>query len=152
MGAGLGVALACDFRIASSDARFGAAHARLGYSGDYGVTWQLTQLLGPARAKAMMISAERFDAARALELGLVSRVVEPSALAEEAAGLAANLAAGPLVAHRHIKANVHAAAAESYADALEREATSNARCGVTDDHREGVAAFIEKREPRFKGR
>ena len=151
-GAGLGLALSCDLRIASDQARFGTAYARVGYGGDYGTTWQLTRLVGPAKAKELFFTADLIDAAEALRLGLVNRVVPHEQFWSEATALAERIAAGPLVSLRYMKANVNLAVTADFRTVLDREAETHLRCGETEDHREGVNAFMEKRKPVFKGR
>jgi len=152
MGAGLALCLACDLRIASDQARFGTAYARIGYCGDFGLTWALTRSAGPAKAKELLFLADPFDAAEAARLGLLNRVVSQDRLEAEAQALAGRLAQGPLTAYRYMKENVNLAASVDYSDMLDREAETNHRCGETADHREGVQAFLEKRPAKFTGR
>ncbi len=152
MGAGLGIALACDLRIASSAAKFGTAYAKVGYGGDFGTTWLLTHYAGAPKAKEMFFLADAVDAAEAHRIGLVNRVVEPDSLAAETAAIAARIAAGPLTSYRYMKANVNLAAAVDFRTLLDREPETHLRCGETADHREGVRAFLEKRPPNFTGR
>jgi len=151
-GAGLGLAMACDLRIAARSARFGTAFATIGYSGDFGGTWLLTQLVGPAKAREMYLLAEPIDAERAEAIGLVNRVVDDSALVQETMALARRLAAGPRLAYRYIKRNLNAAETETLAAVCDLEAVHQARTGLSEDHREAVAAFGEKRRPVFRGR
>jgi 2-(1,2-epoxy-1,2-dihydrophenyl)acetyl-CoA isomerase len=150
-GAGLGIALACDLRLAADSAKLTTAFAKVGFSGDFGITWPLVRMLGEARAKELLYLSDVLTAAQALELGLVNRVVPADDLPGAALQLATRLARGPRVAYRYIKQNVEAAAAESYAQLLDREAFTQVWTGSTADHREGVAAFLERREPRFRG-
>src|SRR5579872_5627815 len=152
MGAGLGVCLACDLRIASDQAKFGTAYAKVGFGGDFGVTWLLTRYAGAPKAKELLFTADAIDAAEALRLGLLNRVVPAESLASETHVLAARLAAGPLVSYRYMKANVNLAATLDFRSMLDREPETHLRCGQTEDHREGVAAFLEKRAPQFRGR
>ncbi|MEE8434996.1 MAG: enoyl-CoA hydratase [bacterium] len=151
-GAGLGLALSCDLRIASERARLGTAYARVGYGGDYGTTWQLTRLVGPAKAKELFFLPDMLDAEEALRLGLVNRVVSEDRLMDEAMEIAERIASGPLISYRYMKANVNAAVTADFRTLLDREAETHLRCGETEDHAEGVAAFMEKREPVFTGR
>lgn len=151
-GAGLGLALSCDLRIASDAARFTTAYARVGYGGDYGTTWQLARLVGPAKAKELFFLSDAVGAEEALRLGLVNRVVPHESLPGEVAALAERIANGPLVSYRYMKGNVNAAVTADFRTLLDREAETHLRCGQTEDHAEGVAAFMEKREPRFRGR
>jgi 2-(1,2-epoxy-1,2-dihydrophenyl)acetyl-CoA isomerase len=150
-GAGLGIALACDLRLAADGAKFTTAFARVGFSGDFGITWPLVRMLGEAKAKELMFLSDVLSAAQALELGLVSRTVPADELLPAALQLAARLARGPRVAYRYMKQNVDAAAVEGYQQLLDREAFTRVWTGGTADHHEGVAAFMEKREPRFRG-
>jgi 2-(1,2-epoxy-1,2-dihydrophenyl)acetyl-CoA isomerase len=151
-GAGLGLALACDLRIAGKSARFGTAFARIGYSGDYGGSWSLTRLVGTAKARELYYTAEIIDAEEAGRLGIVNKVVEGDALREETMALARRIADGPQVALGYMKRNLLAAETEPFQTVLEMEAEHQARCAFTEDHREAVAAFNEKRRPVFKGR
>jgi len=151
-GAGLGLCLACDIRIASDAARFGTAFARVGFSGDYGGSYFLTQLVGSAKARELYFSAEMIDADEALRLGLVSRVVPAAALADEAHTYAKKIAAGPRVAYAYMKGNLNAALNTDLRTLLDREAVGQALTSLTEDHKEAVKAFLEKREPRFNGR
>lgn len=151
-GAGLGLALSCDLRITSSAARFTTAFAKVGFGGDFGVTWQLARLVGEARAKELLFLSDILSAEEALRAGLVNRVVPPESFHEEVRRIATRIAKGPLVSYRYMKSNVHAALSEDFRASLDREAITHLRCGETEDHKEGVAAFLEKREPRFRGR
>jgi 2-(1,2-epoxy-1,2-dihydrophenyl)acetyl-CoA isomerase len=152
MGAGLGIALACDLRIASSAAKFGTAYAKVGYGGDFGTTWLLTHYAGAPKAKEMFFLADPIDSTEAHRIGLVNRVVEPEALAAETTSIAARIAQGPLTSYRYMKANVNLAAAVDFRTLLDREPETHLRCGETHDHREGVSAFLEKRAAKFTGR
>jgi 2-(1,2-epoxy-1,2-dihydrophenyl)acetyl-CoA isomerase len=151
-GAGLGLALSCDLRIASSTARFTTAFARVGFGGDFGITWQLSRLVGEAKAKELLFLSDVLDANEALRLGLVNRVVPHDTFREEVRTIAGRIAKGPQVSYRYMKSNVHAALTEDFRESLDREAVTHLRCGQTEDHKEGVAAFLEKREPKFRGR
>src|SRR5215211_5007231 len=151
-GAGLGLALACDLRIAGKSARFGTAFAQIGYSGDYGGSWSLTRLVGTAKARELYFTADIIDAEEAGRLGIVNKVVGDDALREETMALARRIADGPRVALTYIKRNLFAAETESFQTVLDLEAAHQARCAFTEDHKEAVAAFNEKRRPVFKGR
>lgn len=152
MGAGLGICLACDLRIASEQARFGTAYAKVGFGGDFGTTWLLTHYAGAPKAKELLFLADIFDAAEAQRLRLVNRVVPHDQLEAQTAELAQRIAHGPLTSFRYMKANVNFATATDFRTMLDREAETHQRCGQTEDHKEGVAAFLEKRTPRFTGR
>jgi 2-(1,2-epoxy-1,2-dihydrophenyl)acetyl-CoA isomerase len=151
-GAGLSLAMACDMRIASDTIRLGTAFARVGYSGDFGGSYYLTQLVGTAKARELYFTADLLDAQQALGLGLVNRVVADARLEEETMALASRLARGPRVAYRYMKRNMNAAESASLKEMLDLEAWHHTRTGMTEDHREAARAFVEKREPQFKGR
>lgn len=152
MGAGLGVSLACDLRIASDQAKFGTAYAKVGYGGDFGTTWLLTHYAGAPKAKELMFLGDMIDAAEAQRLGLVNRVVPHDQFELEVRQWAARIAAGPLTSFRYMKANINLATHTDFRTLLDREAETHLRCGQTDDHKEGVRAFLEKRAPQFTGR
>lgn len=152
MGAGLGVCLACDLRIASDQAKFGTAYAKVGFGGDFGTTWLLTRYAGAPKAKELFFLGDIIDAAEAHRLGLVNRVVAQEALTEEAREIASRIAHGPLTSYRYMKANVNLATNTDFRVLLDREAETHLRCAMTDDHKEGVRAFMEKRLPKFTGR
>jgi 2-(1,2-epoxy-1,2-dihydrophenyl)acetyl-CoA isomerase len=151
-GAGISLACACDFRVASSSARFVPAFFGIGLVPDSGATAFLARLLGAERAFAWLASNRALDAAEALELGLVDEVVAPKQLAARAAEWAEQLAQGPTRALALTKRLLADAAAMPLALQLEREAHAQAEAAATEDFREGVSAFLEKREPRFQGR
>jgi 2-(1,2-epoxy-1,2-dihydrophenyl)acetyl-CoA isomerase len=151
-GAGLSLAMACDMRIASDTVKLGTAFARVGYSGDFGGSYYLTQLVGTAKARELYFTADLLDAQQALGLGLVNRVVADARLEDETMALASRLARGPRVAYRYMKRNMNAAESASLKDMLDLEAWNHTRTGMTEDHREAARAFVEKREPQFKGR
>jgi 2-(1,2-epoxy-1,2-dihydrophenyl)acetyl-CoA isomerase len=148
-GAGLSLALCCDFRIAARTARLGTAFANVGLSGDHGASWLLTRLVGTASAKELMMLARPIDAEKALVKGLVHEVVDESDVRTATLRLAGNLAAGPRLAYRLIKRNVEASATIDFEQALDLEATSQANAMMSQDHREARIAFAEKRPPRF---
>jgi 2-(1,2-epoxy-1,2-dihydrophenyl)acetyl-CoA isomerase len=152
VGAGLGLAMACDLRIAGRSARFGTGFAGVGYSGDFGGSWSLTRLVGTARARELYILGDIIDADAAASLGLVNRVVEDGALRHETVLLARRIADGPRVAYGYMKRNLFAAETEPLAAVLEMEAVHQARTAMTEDHLEASRAFVEKRRPIFKGR
>lgn len=151
-GAGLSIALACDLRIASDNARFGTAFARVGFSGDFGGTYLLTQLVGPAKARELYFTAEVIGAEEALKLGMVNRVVPAASLTEEVQAFAKRLAAGPVVAYFYMKAHLNLALKSDLRTILDRESYGQTLTGLTEDHKEAVKAFLEKREAKFKGR
>lgn len=151
-GAGLSLALACDLRIAAENAVMTTAFARVGFSGDYGGTFFLTQLVGAAKARELYYLSDRVDAKEAMRLGLVNWVAPAERLAEETAKLAQRLARGPRVAYRYMKENFNRAINGAWDDCLDLEATHHVHSGQTEDHREAARAFVEKREPVFRGR
>jgi 2-(1,2-epoxy-1,2-dihydrophenyl)acetyl-CoA isomerase len=151
-GAGLSLALACDLRVMASSAILTTAFARVGFSGDYGGTYFLTQLVGAAKARELYLLSDRVSADEALRLGIVNWVVEPDALAAKTREIARRLANGPTVAYRYMKENLNRAMAGDVDDCLDLEATHHIHCGQTEDHREAARAFVDKREPVFKGR
>lgn len=152
MGAGLGVCLACDLRIASDQSKYGTAYAKVGYGGDFGTTWLLTQYVGAPKAKELFFLGEIIDAPEAHRLGLINRVLPHESLRPEVDAIAARVAHGPLTSYRYMKANVNLAASTDFRTLLDREAETHMRCSMTEDHKEGVRAFMEKREAKFTGR
>lgn len=151
-GAGCNLALAADLRIASDQASFIEVFSRVGLIPDSGGTWLLPRLVGVGKALEMMLFADPVDAATAERLGLVNRVVPHDDLQGRAMEWAVRLAAGPTRAYGLTKRAVNQAVAAGFADALEYEAQLQEIAGRTDDHREGVAAFLAKRSPAYTGR
>jgi enoyl-CoA hydratase/carnithine racemase len=150
-GAGMAIALSCDLRLAAASAFLSTAYARIGLSGDYGIAWLLTRVVGPGRARRLMLTAERVPADRALEIGLVDEVFADDRLAVEALAFTSQLANGPQAAYAYIKANLDEALTIDHATAIDREADRLLKARTTSDHKEAVRAFAEKREPRFSG-
>ncbi len=152
-GAGANIALACDIVLAARSAKFLQAFARIGLIPDAGGSWTLTRLVGPARARALAMLAEPLPAETAAEWGLIWKAVDDDLLMAEARDMASRLANGPTTGLALTKQAILAAATEStLEEQLDREAELQARAGATDDYREGVTAFLEKRPPRFTGR
>src|SRR5579864_891842 len=151
VGAGLALAMACDIRIAAQSAFVSTGYLRVALSGDYGVAWLLTRLVGTSRARELMFTAEKVDAARCEAIGLVNRVVADDTLQEEAFALARQLAEGPTLALRYMKDNLDEALSFDFTTARDQEAERLVRLSTTADHREAVQAFIDKRKPVFKG-
>lgn len=151
-GAGLALALACDMRIASESAKMSTAFIGVGLSGDFGGSWFLHQLVGPARARELYFTSPRLSAAEAMAMGLVNRVVADDQVEHATQSLARSLARGPSVALAHMKRNLTLAQHASLSDCLNAEARHHVQCAVTDDHREAAAAFAQKRTPIFQGR
>src|SRR3712207_4458409 len=150
-GAGLGIALAGDLRVAAAGAKFTTAFAGIGLSSDSGLASRLVHCVGGSRAAELLLLPEPFLAETAAQWGLVHRVVEPERVAVEAQALAAQLAAGPTAAYRAIKTVLATAATDPLEDTLALEARLQIDLGRTEDHREAVEAFLEKRTPRFTG-
>lgn len=152
MGAGLGVCLSCDLRIASDQAKFGTAYAKVGFGGDFGTTWLLARYAGAPKAKELMFLADIIDANEAHRLCLVNRVVAQETFESEVTTWANRIAGGPLTSFRYMKANINLAMSTDFRTLLDREAETHLRCGQTEDHKEGVKAFLEKRTPKFTGK
>jgi 2-(1,2-epoxy-1,2-dihydrophenyl)acetyl-CoA isomerase len=150
-GAGISIAIACDILIASDKASFMEAFGRVGLVPDTGSSWFLPRLVGPARAAEMMFTADSVDAATAERIGLVNRVVPADDLMDEANALAARLAQAAPMALALAKRALNRALNSTLDDALEFEAQLQSIAGRSADHKEGVAAFVEKRPAKFKG-
>ena len=151
VGAGLALAMACDIRIAAQSAFVSTGYLRVALSGDYGIAWLLTRLVGTARARELMFTADKVDAARCEAIGLVNRVVPDDKLQDEAFALAKSMAEGPTLALRYMKDNLDEALAFDFATARDHEAARLVRLTTTADHKEAVQAFIDKRKPVFRG-
>jgi 2-(1,2-epoxy-1,2-dihydrophenyl)acetyl-CoA isomerase len=150
-GAGLSIALACDFRVASASVKITTAFAKVGLSGDYGGTYFLTQMLGSAKARELYLLSPVLSGAEALALGMVTRVVPDAEVDAAAHELAMSLAQGPSVTLGYIKRNINNAETMSLEACFDGEAMHHSRAGETDDHKEAAKAFVEKRKPVFKG-
>ena len=151
-GAGLSMALACDLRVALDSAKLTTAFAKVGLSGDYGVSYFLPYLVGQAKARELLFTARVITGQQALEFGLVNKVADVDgydAMVREAAG---QLAAMPTVALGYMKGNLNASYTGTLSQALDREAAGMARCFTTEDHKNAAKAFVEKRAPEFHGR
>src|SRR5277367_4343348 len=151
VGAGLALAMACDIRIAAQSAFVSTGYLRVGLSGDYGMAWLLTRLVGTSRARELMFTADKVDAARCEAIGLVNRVVPDDKLQAEAFALARSMAEGPTLALRYMKDNLDEALLFDFSTARDHEAERLVRLTTTADHHEAVQAFIDKRKPVFKG-
>ena len=152
VGAGLSMAAACDLRVAARSARFGTGFIKIGLSGDWGGTWTLTRLVGTAKARELFFTGDMIDAHEALRIGLINTVADDASLLDTTMTLARKIAAMPRVALGYTKKNLAAAETGDLAASLDMEAFNQARCSQTDDHREAVQAFKEKRKPMFQGR
>ncbi len=151
-GAGLSIALACDFRIAADDAKMTTAFSKIGASGDYGGSYFLTKLVGPAKARELYFTADVISGAEAARLGVVNRAVPAADLAAEAAALARRLADLPTVAIGYMKKNLAVAEHGSLSETMDSEAIHMVRTMATEDHKAASLAFVEKRPPVFRGR
>jgi 2-(1,2-epoxy-1,2-dihydrophenyl)acetyl-CoA isomerase len=150
-GAGASLAFACDIRIAAEGASFLLAFGRVGLIPDTGATWTLPRLIGWSKAAELALTTEPLTAADAERLGLVARVVAADELADAAHTLAARLAEDAPRALALTKAALEASWGASFEDQLEREATLQGEAGASADHAEGIAAFVERRRPSFRG-
>jgi 2-(1,2-epoxy-1,2-dihydrophenyl)acetyl-CoA isomerase len=151
-GAGLSLALACDLRLMVDSTVLLTAFASVGLSGDFGAAYFLTRLAGTARARELLFLSDRVSAAQALEYGLANWLCPPKSLAERASAIAARLASGPALALGFMKDNLNRAVASPMYECMDIEADHHIHCTATADHREGVAAFAEKRVARFGAR
>jgi len=151
-GAGLSLALACDIAIASDTVDMTPAFVKVGLSGDFGGSYFLHQRLGH-KAREFLLLSPRVKADQALTLGLVNQVVADSDLESHTGTIAGKLAAGPGITLGHIKANLNAMEqGATLPELLDMEALRHSRCGMTEDHAEAAAAFVEKRTPIFHNR
>ena len=151
VGAGLSLALACDIRVASENAKLGTVFRNVGFSGDFGGSYFLQKLVGIGKARELYFTGEILDAAHALAIGMVNRVAPPERLEEETMALAAQLASGPTLAYARMKENLNRAEDCDLVTLLDQEALNMTLSGQTSDHREAAKAFVEKRTPTFKG-
>lgn len=151
-GIGCSLALSADFCVASDTAYFLQAFVNIGLVPDGGASWMLTRLIGRPRATEMMMLGERVPAARALDWGMIHRVVGDHALDSEALALAGRLAAGPTVALGLMRRQLHAALDGDYAAAMQREAENQRAARGTHDSMEGGIAFLQKRKAEFRGK
>jgi len=152
LGGGCELALACDMIVAAEGATFGQPEINLGIIPGGGGTQRLARVLGKQRAMELVLTGERFDAAAALELGLVNRVVEGDGWLDEAMALAATVAERPPIAARLAKQAVIAAEETALTAGLENERRLYELAMATEDRVEGMTAFLEKREPKFEGK
>ena len=151
-GAGLSLALSCDLRYASRNAIMTTAFARVGFSGDYGGTYFMSRLIGSAKARELYFLSDKVTMEEAESLGLVNGVFGEEILQQEAGAIAQRLAQGPTIAYRYMKENLNRAVNGEMGECLDMEAAHHIHCGQTEDHKEAVQAFVDKREPTFNGR
>jgi 2-(1,2-epoxy-1,2-dihydrophenyl)acetyl-CoA isomerase len=151
-GAGLGIALAGDLRVAAAGAKFTTAFTGIGLSSDSALAARLVHCVGASRATELLLLPEPFTSETAAQWGLVHRVVPPEEVLQESRALAARLAAGPTAAYRAVKTVLATAATDSLEDTLALEGRLQTELGQTADHREAVEAFLAKRAPEFTGR
>jgi 2-(1,2-epoxy-1,2-dihydrophenyl)acetyl-CoA isomerase len=151
-GAGASLAFACDFRIVADTAGFNLAFTGIALSCDTGSSWTLPRLVGRAKAAELLMLPRTVSAEEAITLGIATKVVSAESLADEVRLLATQLASGPTVAFAAIRRSLAYSASHSLEESLTLEAEMMANTGETEDHRDAVAAFVEKRKPTFHGR
>lgn len=151
VGAGLSLALACDVRIASENAKLGTVFRNVGFSGDFGGSWFLPRLVGTEMARKLYFTGEILSAEEAQRLGMVSKVVPHDQLDAEVMALASQLASGPTLAYARMKENLIRSATSDLFSLMDQEALNMTLSGTTKDHMEAARAFVEKRKPTFTG-
>ena len=151
-GAGVGIVLAADIRIASEKASLVMAFSKIGLVPDSGLNWLLPRMIGQARAYQLAVTAERITAEQGLDWGLFNEVTPPDELAARVDAWAQRLASGPSVAYGLTKRAMNRAWSQTFEEALDYEAYLQDTASRTEDNKEGVTAFLEKRAPQFKGR
>lgn len=152
VGAGLALMLACDIQLASNRSKFGVVFSKVGLSLDAGTSYLLTRTVGANVAKELAYTGDIFGAERALDIGLVNAVYDANEFDQRADEFVDRIASGPTVAHRHTKELIDGAATSTLEEAMRDERVAGGVVYATEDHREGVEAFREDREPEFMGR
>jgi 2-(1,2-epoxy-1,2-dihydrophenyl)acetyl-CoA isomerase len=151
VGAGLSLALACDIRIASENAKLGTVFRNVGFSGDFGGSYFLQKLVGMGKARELYFTGEILSAEDAYRIGMVNRVVAHEALEQETMAFAKQLASGPTLAYARMKENLNRGEDCDLFTLLDQEALNMRLSATTNDHREAAKAFVEKRQPTFAG-
>ena len=151
-GAGFSLALACDMRIASENAKLTTAFAKVGFPGDFGGTFYLTQMVGTAKARELYYLASILTANEAKDLGIINHVTSENELDEFSANIIQQIATGPTTALRYMKKNMNLAEKGNLNQSLDSEALYQTLCRDTEDHQNAAKAFVEKKEPVFKGK
>ncbi|MCF3120252.1 enoyl-CoA hydratase/isomerase family protein [Streptomyces silaceus] len=151
-GAGLGFALAADYRVVADTAKFNTSFAGVALTADSGVSWTLPRVIGPGRAADLLLFPRNIDAQEAYALGIANKVVPAADLADEAAQVARALAEGPTLAYAALKESLAYAAAHTLDEALDKEDELQGRAGASEDHTIAVQAFIAKEKPKYLGR
>jgi enoyl-CoA hydratase/carnithine racemase len=151
IGAGFGLALSCDMRIASDQARLAPGYVRMGLATEWGISYILPRIVGVSRALEMLLTGDFIQIVDAESMGLVSKVVAGKDLMDTVRKTAGKIAAGPSFAHRQIKQAIRNGLNSDYNSQIEYEAYVQSMCRNSQDHKEATTAFLEKREPKFKG-
>ncbi|MFJ2767759.1 enoyl-CoA hydratase-related protein [Streptomyces sp. NPDC087300] len=151
-GAGLGFALAADYRVVADTAKFNTSFAGVALTADSGVSWTLPRVIGPGRAADLLLFPRNISAQEAYDLGIANKVVPAAELADEAARVARTLAEGPTLAYGALKESLAYAAGHTLDEALDKEDELQSRAGRSDDHTIAVQAFIAKEKPEYLGR
>jgi enoyl-CoA hydratase/carnithine racemase len=151
LGAGAGLALACDIQLASPAAKIGFGFRRVGLAVDSGVSYFLPRIVGPNKAKELVFTGELLDADSARELGVFTRLFEADSFEAGVDNIVSTIAEGPTVALKQAKQCLDRGAASTFEAALDREESAQGVAFTTDDHEEGATAFMEQREPEFEG-
>ena len=150
-GAGFSLALACDIRIASESAKLTTAFAKVGFPGDFGGSYFLTQMIGTAKARELYYLSEVLSADKALEIGTVNKVIPDNKFFEESDKIVDQIATGPSIAYRYMKTNMNIAELGDLNQSLDNEAMHQTLCRFTEDHQNATKAFVEKKKPVFTG-